>query len=378
MSEFDALLYDGQTAGQMEFTVAATPAGLELRRRAVVENGGEPAAVLWSWAEVRQRPPEFPTDPLTFERAATGESLVVNDQRFLAEVRRAAPPDEAVLDARTTGHRLGRLALIAAVSLPFVLYGFWRFIPWFGEQMARVVPVSVEDRMGSSIADYLSRRRDVCQDRLPVDTVQSIADRLHSAGGASPYTIRVRVLRNSDVNAFAAPGGHVVVFRGLLTLTSNESELAGVLAHEIMHVRRRHTTKAIFRQMGIWAGLAVLTGDVSGSVATIAGTAGILQFMREHETEADLAGLELMRAAGYDVAAMGVMFRKLQTVMGDAPKVFSYISTHPDTAERIRAIDKRSGHVTPEKVGYDAGEPWRSIRGACAAAKQPGKNRSAP
>ena len=360
MPEFEASLLDGRTARQRRVIVAVLPFGLELR---FLDSAPH---VQWFWREVGQRRPEFPADPVVFEHAR-GEMLTVNDGSILAEILRVAPGARLAGEGSLIARRLKRLALIALLVVPFTVYGVWKVLPWLSERLATLIPPAVEERMGDSVARYLSRKGDLCQNRATLDAVDRIVQRLHAAGGPSPYRMRLRVVRNNMVNAFAAPGGHIMVFQGLLQMTSNEDELAGVLAHEIIHVRRRHTTKAIFRQMGIWAGLAVLTGDISGALATVAGTAGILRFMREHETEADLAGLELMRQAGYNVAGMGTIFRKLQDVTGNMPGLLEFLSTHPDTAERIKAIDRAAGAATPKHVSAAAEADWQPVREGCAA-----------
>ena len=360
MPEFEASLLDGRSARQRQVSVAVQPFGLELRFPDSAPH------VQWFWREVGQRRPEFPTDPVVFEHPG-GEMLTVNDARILAEILRVAPGARLAGEGSVVASRLKSLALIALLVVPIAGYGAWKILPWLSERLATLIPPVVEERMGDSVARYLSRKSDLCQNQATLDAVDRIVQRLHAAGGPSPYRMRLRIARNKMVNAFAAPGGHIVVFQGLLQMTSSEDELAGVLAHEIIHVRRRHTTKAIFRQMGIWAGLAVLTGDISGALATVAGTAGILQFMREHETEADLAGLELMRQAGYNVAGMGAIFRKLQDVTGDTPGLLEFLSTHPDTAERIKAIDRAAGTTTPKHVSADVEAAWKAVRDGCLA-----------
>lgn len=370
MSEFSAALFDDRSAKRRAIRVRLDPAGLAWRPE--IPEGEFPPVepeAWWFWREVRQRPPEFANDPVVFERKNTLETIEFADAAIIDEIRRVAP-GVAVTGGQQASRRLGRLALAAILALPVLVWGTWRFIPWFGEKMAAIVPVALEDRLGSSVADYVARQQRICESRVTLDAVSRITGRLDEVGQRSPYRMRVRVVREREVNALAAPGGHIVVYQGLIDLTSNESELAGVLAHEVVHVRRRHTTKSIFRQMGLWAGLAVLTGDVSGSVAAIAGTAGILQFSRAYETEADLEGFDLLQAAGFDVGGMGVMFRKLEEKGGSFPELLRYLSTHPDAAERIRAIDQRSGRTTPRTVSYLPDPSWRPVRDGCAVPKK--------
>src|SRR5207248_840587 len=97
--------------------------------------------------------------------------------------------------------------------------------------------------------------------------IDGIVAALPAKARPQPYTFRVAVVNSSIVNAVAAPGGHVILFRGLLERTDSAEELAGVLAHEVEHVLHRHVTRAIFQQASTGVLMAALVGDVSGVVA---------------------------------------------------------------------------------------------------------------
>ena len=131
---------------------------------------------------------------------------------------------------------------------------------------------------------------------------------------STPYTFRLIVVDNDMVNAFATPGGYIVVFRGLLERTGSAEELAGVLAHEMQHVLRRHGTKTLFRQLSTRALIAVFSGDLE-SVGTMLETAealGGLRYRRQDETEADREGMRLIQRARVDPAGMIAFFATLE------------------------------------------------------------------
>ena len=114
------------------------------------------------------------------------------------------------------------------------------------------------------------------------------------------------------INAFAAPGGQVVILRGLLEKTASPEQLAGVLAHELQHVYQRHTTRAILEQTATTFLLSAISGDLSGGLAwglEGARTLGSLHYSRTHEREADIEGLRMMQAARLDPAAMISLLR---------------------------------------------------------------------
>ena len=143
-----------------------------------------------------------------------------------------------------------------------------------------------------------------------------------------------------DVNALAAPGGYIVVFRGLLERARTPDELAGVLAHEIEHVLHRHTTRAVIQHASTGLLLAALTGDMTGPLAyglESARVLGQLQYSRRAEEEADRDGMKLLLAARVDPAGMIGFFDDL--AKGEHPRrVLRYLSTHPSPTDRIAAL----------------------------------------
>src|SRR5438046_2895507 len=134
-----------------------------------------------------------------------------------------------------------------------------------------------------------------------------------------PYPLRVYVVDMPTVNAFAAPGGSVVIFRGLLQRTDSPEQLAGVLAHEFQHVLQRHSTRAIIQHTSSGLLIAALTGDVTGPLAyglEAARVLGHLRYSREAETEAGAEGLTMLLAARVDPAGMITFFEPRKDAAG--------------------------------------------------------------
>jgi predicted Zn-dependent protease len=151
----------------------------------------------------------------------------------------------------------------------------------------------------------------------------------------------------------AAPGGHVVVFTGLVHATESAEELAGVLAHEMQHVLLRHTLRAMVRGLGVRATLSVLLGG-AGELGNVTGALieqwGGLRFSRSQESDADLAGVTLLQAAGIDPHGMVTFFEHLAQRGGEPP---AFLSTHPASAARAKAIlDRIAGSPSVPALPY--------------------------
>ena len=144
-------------------------------------------------------------------------------------------------------------------------------------------------------------------------------------------------MKDRSVNAFAAPGGHVVVLSGLIDEAKSGDEVAGVLAHEIAHVIHRHPMESLVRAMG----LAVLAEALSGD--GLGGTAAMLLAVTAYsrEAEADATAVALLEAAGYDPLGLTDFFGRMagEEKRSGAGLIPSYLSTHPPSEARVRMID---------------------------------------
>jgi predicted Zn-dependent protease len=294
-------------------------------------------------------------------------TLVVSAPGFLAALREHAP--EARFQAPVAGKGLGlriagSLASTAALVAAFYVWG----IPVVAEVAAARVPIAWEEKLGQVVVDQLAPPAERCTDPQAQAAAEAIVARL-AAARPSPYHYKVAIARNEQINAFAAPGGYVVVFTGLLKKTKRPEELAGVLAHELQHVQRRHTTKALLRQASMQLLLSALTGDMGqvGQALGIAGTVGTLGYQRADEAEADREGMRILQAARLDGQGMIEAFEMLRRE-ADAPshaRLPGFLSTHPDTGDRIAALRRlvREAHGAPRP--FAPAIDWEAATGGC-------------
>jgi hypothetical protein len=217
-----------------------------------------------------------------------------------------------------------------------------------------------EIALGKQLSAEVERQAKFINDPVVVEYVNRVGQNLvRNSDAQVPFTIKV--IDSDVVNAFALPGGFFYVNSGLILHADEESELAGVMAHEIAHVCARHGTKQATKgeitQLAMipamifipytWAGYAIYQG------MQFAIPMAFLQFTRTDEAEADYLGLQYMYKAGYDPNAFVSFFEKVaadeKKQPGTIPKIFS---THPPTPERIKASQKEIATILPQRDEY--------------------------
>ena len=201
-----------------------------------------------------------------------------------------------------------------------------------------------EMAMGRQLAMEIERQARLIDDPIITEYVNRIGQNivLHS-DARIPFTIKV--IDSDEVNAFALPGGFFYVNRGLILAASNESELAGVMAHEIAHVAARHAAESMARaqlaQYGLLAGMILGVPPILAQVASLGIGAGFMKYTRNAEQEADRLGVQYLYAAGYDPNGLATMFEKLETLNRRRPGFIARLfASHPQPANRL--ADSRS------------------------------------
>jgi len=211
---------------------------------------------------------------------------------------------------------------------------------------------------GRQLAAEVESQAKLLNDPLVTEYINRIGQNLVLHSDAKvPFTIKV--IDSDEVNAFALPGGFFYVNKGLILAADNESELAGVMAHEIGHVAARHAAENYGKMQALNVGLlagVILTGGIAGTV--LQNTAGLLEamtflkFSRNAEEEADRLGTQYLYAAGYDPNGMATMFEKLMAKNQKRPGFFSKVfSTHPQTPDRRTATLNLAARF-PEREEY--------------------------
>jgi hypothetical protein len=215
-----------------------------------------------------------------------------------------------------------------------------------------------EIRMGKQYAQEVEATSKLIRDPIITEYVNRIGQTLvRNSDAQVPFTIKV--IDSDEVNAFALPGGFFYVNSGLILAADEESELAGVMAHEIAHVAARHATRQMTR--GNWANIGTIPlifvgGGIGYAVRSAAGLAlpmSFLAFSRSFESEADYLGLQYMYKAGYDPNSFVQFFEKLQAREKKKPGTLARaFSTHPQTPDRISKSQEEIAKILPARPQY--------------------------
>ena len=210
--------------------------------------------------------------------------------------------------------------------------------------IARHLPLSIERRIGTGYDLPISLAR--CDDPAARRALETIVDRLDPAARRDGFT--VELVKFDEGNAAALPGGRIVVLSGLFKDVHEPDALAGILAHEIAHVRRRHVARAIVRQLGMSTIVTLLGG---GSVAGTANGLLDLRFTRSAEAEADADAVATLRRVGIDPRPTARALAGLGKLDGTIPQ---WLGDHPDSAGRAKAF----------AASYDPAAAYRPASGA--------------
>jgi Zn-dependent protease with chaperone function len=328
--------------------IAIAPHGIQLTRF----NG---TALWWPFEDIHLRS----RDPVRFEKAA-GETLAVDDAAFLAAIHAANP--RVRFSAKASPER--NIALVLAGFVVGVLLLAWAAIAWgvpaFAGFLAGFVPVAVEEAIGRAVLDDLAPPARRCREPALEAIVAVLA-----AAEPTVYRFRIRVAEDPAVNAFAAPGGYMVVFRGLLERTERPEEVAAVIAHEMRHVVERHGTRSIFRGLSLWALVSLVLGDTSGVLVNMTGALGELHFRRADEDAADRAALAMFAKARLDPRAFVRMYERLAAESGHEPRLARYLSTHPLPADRVAALRRAAEGMRYAPRPLLPGRAWPPSKASC-------------
>jgi Zn-dependent protease with chaperone function len=302
-------------------------------------------------------------------------TLYLKDPALIRAFRSAAPPeltrhlDETAATVRRVRSRNRTVWALVVAAVVGMALGVWLSTDLLVGWAVDRIPLEWEQRLGQSAYQNFLVQQTVIKEGPSVAAVQEISQRLITQIPNNPYAFEISVVQNDLVNAFALPGGYVVVFTGLIEQAKSGEEVAGVLSHELNHVLERHGLERIVKQLGLGAVLGIIFGDqqgLAGVMKQVGAELLTLRFGRAQETEADVNGLLLLHRARIDPAGMIAFFERMsEKEQGRA----EWLSSHPMSAARAERLKKETAllpRTMPEPFTFQ----WETVQASTGIARR--------
>jgi Zn-dependent protease with chaperone function len=267
-----------------------------------------------------------------------GAMLEIHDGHALRWIENLKSGGRTSLMGMSLAGKAGVLVAILALVVAFMYY--------VGLDMAvngamAVIPSKADRMLGDAVVAAFDDKTLVPQDSLAVRALKRSVEAVLAMGVNPSDSVRILIVADTSVkNAFAFPGGTLLVYTGMLRLLDDQEEWFGLLAHETGHVHLRHGMHGIVRGSILGIGMSLLFGDVSGLSAVIMDNAGTLlrlKYGRDDEAAADAFASRRMAALGYGPGGLARLFRKFLE-LEKQPKWAAFLSTHPATEDRIAKL----------------------------------------
>lgn len=364
------IFFDGIVSTRHAVTIEAAPEMLRVR------DAGGFALAEWPHNELQALP--APDDMLRLARVGSPvlARIETRDPVLMAEIERfAGTLDRMGLNERRSQQKVVGWTLAACVSLVLVaVFG----VPALVERVAPLIPMSIEQRFGVAIDAQVRSMLDTTKrdgkafecgtaddtekaGRAALDKLMGILE----AGAELPISLKTAVVRRSEANAIALPGGHIYVFEGLVTQAKSPEELAGVVGHEIGHVAHRDGTRSVLQAAGISFLFGMLLGDFTGGGLVVIAAKQVIQsaYSREVEASADHYGVQLMLKLKADANAFAAFLDRIAGSLDHG--ITKVIMDHPETKERVAAIKKgATAALSPPRPLLTPAE-WAALQKIC-------------
>ncbi len=240
---------------------------------------------------------------------------------------------------------LGFVLILSIIVLFFV--GLYFSKDYFVEKIADQVPITWEQSAGDHLFTSVVNKNKIVKDDSILNILNNVSEPLLKLVEVNGVDIELFIVKDPNINAFALPGGKVVIQTGLIENANSWEEVLGVLGHELAHVSRRHHVRGVINNIGLYALISATIGDISalaGTFANVGNELASLSNSRNFETEADETGWNYLVDAKINPKGLIAFFQTLEKE-NKSDYDFSFLSTHPNTTERIKVLQSK---LTPK------------------------------
>jgi len=272
------------------------------------------------------------------------------DASFVNELKQNLNQNDQSIAASLLKLNAFSLTIMVIILLAGVYWSISTIVPWAG---LKLIKPKTETELGEKM--YQSMMQGETIDRQRTKLLQEFAQSMQLS---STYPIKLTVVKSKEVNAYAIPGGNIVVYTGILKAMKSPDELAALLGHETAHINDRHSLKSILRSAATGLIVSVVLNDISGIFSIVVENAEGLRtmhFSRGIEKSADEEGMKILVKNNIHPLAMKKLMQRLKENSPEIPEVLSFMQSHPATDERIKhatefAIPYKNSSFAPNPV----------------------------
>ncbi|MBX9588000.1 MAG: tetratricopeptide repeat protein [Hyphomonadaceae bacterium] len=381
---YSAKLSDGRTATSLAAKARLGEAGIE-----IFPAGERRVALTWPYSELQSSVPLIAHAPdvlLSLKPNGSQTLFVANSafsQGLLARAGALSPARQRLLGLRPG---IAAVAVAGAIAATVVLLDLHP-----SQTVARLLPQQTREAMGHSVVAQLTGHMKQCETGPGRQALDRLARRLTTAASDKPAPIKVVMIDWALVNAFAAPGGQIIMTRGLVQRAGSPDEVAGVLAHEIGHTIELHPEAGLVRAMGLAAAAQLIFAGSTGTATNIGLLLTQLRYTRVAEREADAHAVRILKSAQISAKGFGDFFERLEPKISNpqtktdpaktdegnksddkkstsrGSRIFTteILRTHPLTTDRLALVRAQPAYAATPSLSDD---DWRALREMCGPA----------
>ena len=366
-----AQYFDGQTAQGRDVEISLTQ-GVVAGAGVLVVTDATQEVARWDLDRMRaMRDQDHAASMTLMPYPDATERLIITDPDAKATLRKVAPNLMAYRADKTV---LRRIAIWAGGAIASIALIIFVIVPAIADQLAVLIPPERERKLGDAaigqitwVLGQMGDEVSFCTEPKGLAALRRMEGRL-AAQFESPVPITLRVIDHKLENAFAVPGGHIVIFDGLLRKASSAEEIAGVVGHEMGHVVYRDPTRLALRSASTAGMLGLLLGDFTGGTVVLLVTERLIaaSYAQDAEAAADAFSYRVMADAGLPTRPLGDFFDRMAEQVGESSGLLSHLASHPDI--RARADEARAADV----IGNRQFEPvltsaeWADLQAICS------------
>lgn len=257
--------------------------------------------------------------------------------------------------------------VIIQISLAVILF----FALWFSLAQVNWVKIfdveknidKTEQKLGNLFWKFFKNSEKENTNIQTTKIIDSIVNHLCNANKIDRKKIKVHILLKDEINAFALPNGHLIIYSGLVLNADSQEELAGVICHEIAHIELKHVMRKLIRETGISLLISITTGN--GNLEVIKETAKLLSsaaFSRELEKEADMKAVDYLLNAKVNPAPFADFLYKLSEINPTIPEYLTWVSSHPESKERAKYVVEYSKQKDADYKTIISTKTWEELK----------------